>query len=150
MGQKLQAYYDRHVEYPAALDDLVGEHLAKAADLTDPFGQPYAYETRANSIVPDTAAAALHTHLHDAEAGARRRGGGALDQAAQPAKRVTISSLDPKAGEAYVKMTRPDGSLLPTSRIPLGQEFEEYTLWGVYDQFIVVGWQKLPRVVIKE
>ncbi|MCX5658555.1 MAG: hypothetical protein NTW19_02400 [Planctomycetota bacterium] len=149
LAQKLRAYFGKHVEYPAALHDLVPAKLATEADLVDPFGQPWTYEATANSLDPKLprqkytlSCATLKLERRDAAAG--------LASITDAPKQVALSSVEPAEARAFLKGRRADGAMGPTVRIPVGGEIEDLTLWCVHDNFIILGSQKLPRVLVKE
>ncbi|MCE9589714.1 MAG: hypothetical protein K8S99_04235 [Planctomycetes bacterium] len=149
LADRLKSYYAQHVEYPATLDDLVAAKLAKAADIIDPFGKPYGYETRARRKMPGVARQAYTLRCVTTET-EHAPLGQVLDAVSQRVTTHSITSLTPADNQAFIRRNRKDGLPSPAQRWTLGLTVDEMTLWAVYDKYLIAGWHGLPRVMTKE
>ena len=149
LGQKLQKYYRKHVEYPQTLDELVAEGSADAADLIDPFGEPFAYQPRARKLMPDLPwqTFSLRCASIDAE---RRDLDKCLQYTAKPITDILLGNLVPQSNRAYVKRRRPDGAFGESKRWAVGGNSGELVLWAVYDSYIIAAWKQFPIVIVKQ
>lgn len=147
LADKLKAYYQAQVEYPATLGDLVTAKIATAQDITDPFGQTYGYETRARLNVARQAFTLTCITTQSRHGPLKPT----LEKIAQRVTTHAITSLAPQDGQAYIRRASTnDGRPNPAQRWNLGQTLDEMTLWAVYDNYLIFGHQGLPRVMVKE
>jgi len=149
LGQKLQNYYRKHVEYPRTLDELLAEGSAHAADLIDPFGQPFAYQSKVRKLMPDLPRQtfSLRCVSIDAE---RRDLDKSLEHAAKPITDTLLGNLVPLSNRAYVKRRRPDGAFGESKTWAVGRSSGELLLWAVYDSYVIVAWKQFPIVIAKQ
>ena len=149
LGQKLQKYYRKHVEYPQTLDELVAEGFAGPGDLIDPFGKPFAYQHKARKLMPDLPRQtfSLRCVSIDAE---RRDLDKCLEHAAKPITDILLGNLVPQSNRAYIKRRRPDGAFAESKRWPIGGSSGELVLWAVYDSYVIAAWKQFPIVIVKQ
>ena len=145
LASSLQQYYRTHVEYPDSLAALLGSGQVSRADLRDPYGRPFDYSATARNLMPDIPRQTFSLRCGSINA-SHKELSQALRPGAAPAGELTISSLDPTRGQAFVKRTRSDGTLGPATLWTLGQTQGDLVLWAVYDQFIIVGWRQFPQL----
>ena len=149
LGQKLQKYYRKHIEYPQTLNELVSEGSADAADLIDPFGEPFAYQSKARKLMPDLPRQTFSLRCLSIDA--ERRGlGKCLKRAAKPITDIELGNLLPQSNRAYVKRRRPDGAFGESKRWAVGGNSGKLVLWAVYDSYVIAAWKQFPIVIVKQ
>ncbi len=149
LGQKLQKYYRKHVEYPRTLDELLAEGSLDAADLIDPFGQPFAYLPKARELMPDVPRQTFSLRCVPIDA-QRRDLEKSLKHAAKPITDILLGNLVPQSSRAYVKRRRPDGAFGESKTWAVGRSSGELVLWAVYDNYVIVAWKRFPIVLAKQ
>ena len=149
LGQKLQEYYRKHIEYPQTLDELVAEGFTSAAEVIDPFGQPFAYQSKARKIMPDLPRQTFSLRCLSIDAELRD-----LDKCfsriAKPTSDVLLGSLVPQSHRAYVKRMRPDGAFGESKAWTVGGTSGDLVLWAVYDSYVIAAWKQFPIVLVKQ
>ena len=149
LGQKLQKYYRKHVEYPRTLDELLAEGSVDAADLIDPFGQPFAYQPEARKLMPDVPRQTFSLRCVSIDA-QRCDLDKSLKHAAKPITDILLGNLVPLSDRAYVKRRRPDGAFGESKIWAVGRSSGELVLWAVYDNYVIVAWKQFPIVLGKQ
>lgn len=150
IGDKLQAFYKRKVEYPATLDELVAAKLATEADLLDPFGRRFEYQPKARRLAPDVPRqdyVLISGPVRSDQLAA------ALAAGAEPIRNVILSSVERPRGQAFVKLPRKDGTPGPTQIWNINQSLEGLpgvTLALIQDNFLVLVADGFPKLVVKE
>ena len=149
LGRKLQKYYRKHVEYPQTLDELLAEGSADAADLIDPFGEPFAYQSKARKLMPDLPRQtfSLRCVSIDAE---RRDLDKCLEYTAKPITDIVLGNLVPLSSRAYVKRRRPDGAFGESKSWAVAGSSGELVLWAVCDSYVIAAWKQFPIVIVKQ
>ncbi|MAE67510.1 MAG: hypothetical protein CMJ18_24895 [Phycisphaeraceae bacterium] len=143
----LQAYYRRHVAYPAALSDLATEKVVAPAMLVDPFGAPYDYAARARRLMPDVERQAFT--LRCGSVGIEHEDLDRLiDQSRQPVRALVVDRVATNRDYVLVRVPAKDGTPGRAHRWKIGARMRGLTLWYASDRFLVVGWKELPRVMV--
>lgn len=146
IAEALQSYFAKHIEYPDSLDALVAAGLMEAAQLRDPFGQPWGYETAARRLAPDLPRQRYTLTCTTLKVTSRDIAS-ELKRSADDVREGVISSVNVERQQVFMKWQRKDGSLGPATAWTPGNSVERYTLWAVHEKFILLGDAGFPKLL---
>jgi hypothetical protein len=146
IAEALRQYHAKHIEYPQSLDVLVTAGLLDKALLTDPFGQPWAYEATARRAAPDLprqrytlACSTIKRSSRDVAAD--------IERAGDDVSEGYVSSVVPGQQQVFAKWYNKDGSEGPSQSWTVGKLANRYTLWYVHSRYILVGDAGIPKLM---